>query len=95
MMGTISSAYQDVLMRLQNAVAGRVKTPGYMPWAKYRAFRTEVREESDPFRFVDGELVEMLLNFDDEVMEDICKEIGSSWGVEEVRAMVEGLRRLH
>ena len=95
MMGTISQAYQDLLMRLQNSIAGRVRAPGYMPWAKYRAFKTEVREENDPFRLVDGELVEMLLGFSDDVLEEVCKEIGSTVGLEELRALVEGLRRLH
>lgn len=95
MMGTISPAYQDVLMRLQNAIAGRVQAPGYMPWAKYRAFRTEVRESDEPYRFVDGELVEMSLDLDDVTLGDICKEIGGTIGAEEVKDMVEGLRRLH
>lgn len=95
MMGTISTAYQDVLMRLQNAVAGRIQAPGYMPWAKYRAFKTEVREADEAYRFVDGELLETVLGLDDSVLEDICKEIGGIASVEEVKAMVEGLRRLH
>ena len=95
LMGSISPAYQDLLMRLQNAVAGRVVAPGYMPWAKYRAFKTEVREGDEPYRFVDGELIEMVLGFDDVVLKDICQELGSGLGTEELRAMVEGLRRLH
>ena len=95
MMGSISPSYQDLLMRLQNAVAARIESPGYMPWAKYRAFKTEVREGDEPYRFVDGELVEMVLGLDDGMMEDVCKELGSGVGVEEIRAMAEGLRRLH
>ena len=95
LMGSISPAYQDLLMRLQNAVAGRVVAPGYMPWAKYRAFKTEVREGDEPYRFVDGELIEMVLGFDDVVLKDICQELGSGVEMGEVRAMVEGLRRLH
>jgi len=95
MMGTISPAYQDVLMRLQNAVAGRVQAPGYMPWAKYRAFRTESREGDEPYRFVDGELIETVLSLGEMVLEDICKEIGGGVSVEEIKGMVEGLRRLH
>jgi DNA damage-binding protein 1 len=95
MLGSISSSFQDLLMRLQNAVAGRIEAPGYMPWAKYRAFKSEVREADEPYRFVDGELVEMVLGLDDLVVEDICKELGAGSTVEDLRAMVEGLRRLH
>ena len=95
MLGNISPAYQDLLMRLQNAVAGRIEAPGYMPWAKYRAFKTEVREADEPYRFVDGELLEMVLGIDNPVLEDICTELGGGLHVEELRAMVEGLRRLH
>lgn len=95
MLGSISSSYQDLLMRLQNAVAGRIEAPGYMPWAKYRALKTEVREADEPYRFVDGELLEMVLDLDNTVLEDICKEMGPTVGTEEVRAMVEGLRGLH
>jgi DNA damage-binding protein 1 len=95
MLGSISPAYQDLLMRLQNAVAGRIEAPGYMPWAKYRAFKTEVREADEPYRFVDGELIEMVLGLDNVVLQDVCKELGAGVGTEDLRAMVEGLRRLH
>ena len=95
MVGSISPAYQDLLMRLQNAVAGRIEAPGYMPWAKYRAFKTEIREADEPYRFVDGELIEMVLGLDDVVLGDVCKELGACVDVDELRAMVEGLRRLH
>ena len=99
MMGTIGSAYQDTLMKLQSAVANRVQAPGYMPWTKFRAFKTEVREAEEPYRFVDGELVEQVLGFDDAVLEEVVAEVneGVSQGmsVEECRVLVEGLRRLH
>ena len=95
MMGSISPTYQDLLMRLQNAVASRIQAPGYMPWPKYRAFKTEVREGDEPYRFVDGELIEMILSIDEMVLEDVCKELGSGVGVEELRGMAEGLRRLY
>jgi len=95
MMGSILPAYQDLLMRLQNAIAGRVEAPGYMPWTKYRAIKTEVREGDEPYRFVDGELIEMVLGLDDVVLEDVSKELGVGLATDELRAMVEGLRRLH
>ena len=95
MLGSISPAYQDLLMRLQNAVAGRTEAPGYMPWAKYRAFKTEVREADEPYRLVDGEMIEMILGLDNDVLHDVCKELGANVEVEELTTMVEGLRRLH
>lgn len=95
MLGTISAEYQDVLMRLQQAVSMRMKGLGYMPWAKYRAFKNEVREADEPFRFVDGELVEAFLSFSQENMEDVVAELGAGLNLETVRGMVEGLKRLH
>ena len=95
MLGTISSDYQDLLMRLQQAIAARTKGLGYMPWAKYRAFKNEVREADEPFRFVDGELVEGFLNLSPEDMAGLVGELGSGMDVERVKGMVEGLKRLH
>ncbi|KAL9109514.1 MAG: hypothetical protein Q9227_005849 [Pyrenula ochraceoflavens] len=101
----IASSFQDILMRLQAAVAPRVQAPGYMPWAKYRAFKTAVREAEEPFRFVDGELVERLLDLDERGKKEVCEELKIGVGeekwaemggsVERIVSMVEGLRRLH
>jgi DNA damage-binding protein 1 len=66
-----------------------------MPWTKYRAFKTEVREADEPYRLVDGEMIEMVLGLDNDVLHDVCKELGANVEVEELTAMVEGLRRLH
>ncbi len=95
MLGTISAEYQDLLMRLQQAVSVRTKGLGYMPWAKYRAFKNEVREADEPFRFVDGELVEGFLNFSQENMEGVVAELGAGLHLETIKGMVEGLKRLH
>lgn len=97
MFGTIDSDHQDLLMRLQQAVAARTKGLGYMPWAKYRAFKSEVREADEPFRFVDGELVEGFLNFSQEDMAEVVAELGMGVNVdaEGLKAMVEALKRLH
>jgi DNA damage-binding protein 1 len=95
MLGTIHAEHQDLLMRLQQAVSARTKGLGYMPWAKYRAFKTEVREADEPFRFVDGELVEGFLDFTPEEMEELVQELGEGLEVETVKAMVEALKRLH
>lgn len=105
MLGAINPAYIDALLRLQTALATRVQAPGYMPWARYRAWKTEVRESDEPFRFVDGEMVESgLLKLSNEELESVMREHGlmdkaSDGGlelsVEEVKAWGEQLRRLY
>lgn len=95
MLGTINAEHQDLLMRLQQAIASRTKGLGYMPWARYRAFKNEVREADEPFRFVDGELVEGFLNFSAEDMAEVVGELGSNVDLERVKGMVEALKRLH
>lgn len=84
---------QDFLMRLQDNIADLVQSPGGIPFAKYRAFRNSVRETDGPFRFVDGDLVERFLDCKADVQERVVAGLGSS--VEDTRAMVEALRRLH
>ncbi|KAL9610807.1 MAG: hypothetical protein Q9167_004507 [Letrouitia subvulpina] len=89
---------QNLLMRLQQAIAARVQSPGLVPFNRYRAFKSSVREEEEPFRFVDGELVEKFVDCPAIVQEKICEDMvseGMNAEVEEVRELVEGLRRLH
>jgi len=105
MLGALNPAYTDSLIRLQTALSTRVLAPGYMPWAKYRAWKTEVREAEEPFRFVDGEMVEQgLLNLPDNILEDVLRESGLGTAPEEgglglsvkqVRLWGEDLRRLY
>jgi DNA damage-binding protein 1 len=64
-----------------------------MDFAKFRAFKNTVREEDEPMRFVDGELVERFLDCSEEVQNKAVEGLGVD--VEEVRGLVEGLRRLH
>jgi DNA damage-binding protein 1 len=91
--GLISPTHQNLLMTLQSNLGALVETPGDMIFAKFRAFKNTVREEEEPMRFVDGELVERFLD----VSEDIQREAIAGLGVEleEVKGMIEGLRRLH
>ncbi|KIX00016.1 uncharacterized protein Z518_10943 [Rhinocladiella mackenziei CBS 650.93] len=101
MLATINPAYVNVLLLLQSALASRVQAPGYMPWTKFRAWKTEVLEKDEPFRVVDGEMVEQgLLALDDKELEVVLKEGGLmeealNVTVEEVRAWGEELRRLY
>lgn len=91
----IAPSKQDLLMRLQQAIALRVQSPGNVPFNTYRAFKNSVREAEEPFRFVDGDLIERFLDCGAGVQESICEELGGKVNAEEVRAMVEGLRRIH
>jgi len=80
-------------MTLQTNLAEIVQTPGDMPFAKYRAFKNQVREAEEPFRFVDGELIERFLDLDESVQSKVVEGLGVD--VENIRGLVEGLRRLH
>jgi DNA damage-binding protein 1 len=89
----INPDYQDFLMRLQATMASRVDSLGDIPFTDYRAFRTMTRQATEPYRFVDGELIERFLTCEPAVQKEIVDIVGSS--LEEVRAIVETLRRLH
>jgi hypothetical protein len=74
-------------------MAELVQSPGHLPFDKYRAFKNVDREGDEPFRFVDGELVERFLDVSESLQEEICNGLGPS--VEDIRNMVEELKRLH
>ena len=97
--GLIGPAYLDLLMRLQTALAPLVESLGDVPFRSFRAFKNQVREEEEPERFVDGELVEGFLDLPSSVQEKVVEELGdvavAKGGVEGVRELVESLRRLH
>lgn len=86
-------------MRLQSNMGAMVRSPGDVPFSSYRAFKNSVREAEEPFRFVDGELIEQFLDCSMDIQEQMCKGLrtgaGTDVDVEEIRAMVEGLRRMH
>ena len=64
-----------------------------MPFNKFRAFKNMVREAEEPYRFVDGELIEKFLQCPTHLQEEIVKGLGV--GIEDITIMVEALRRLH
>lgn len=51
------------------------------------------REATEPFRFVDGELIERFLDVDESAQIEICKGLGPH--IEDIRGLVEELKRLH
>jgi DNA damage-binding protein 1 len=80
-------------MRLQEKMSGIIRALGDIDFNTYRSFRNPRRETEEPYRFVDGELIERFLDVGEEVQEEICKGLGMS--SEDVRSLVEELRRLH
>lgn len=93
----IAPGKQDLLIRMQGKMAECVKSPGNVPFGKFRGFRNQVRDAGDtgPNRFVDGELIERFLDCPEEVQREIIKDLPGGMDLEEVRGMVEALRRIH
>ncbi|PKY09307.1 hypothetical protein P168DRAFT_263686 [Aspergillus campestris IBT 28561] len=90
----INPEHQDFLMRLQATMANRLTSLGDMPFNEYRGFHTMTREAKEPYRFVDGELIERFLTCEAALQEDIVSSVGAG-DVDEVKGLIEGLRRLH
>ena len=80
-------------MTLQSNLAELVRAPGDIPFSKYRAYKSQVRESDEPYRFVDGDLIERFLDESEDVQNKAVEGLGVD--VESVRGMVETLRRLH
>jgi DNA damage-binding protein 1 len=93
MFGTIAPHAQDLLLRFQAKLSDVVKTAGNIDFGAYRAFRNAEREGDGPFRFLDGELLEKFLDVDEATQKAICHGLGPT--VEDMRNMVEELRRMH
>ncbi|KAH8205593.1 hypothetical protein TruAng_000299 [Truncatella angustata] len=91
--GTISSRYQDLLIRFQANLVRVIKTIGDIQFDTYRSFRNEQREGAGPFRFIDGELLERFIDMDENVQEEVCSGLGPD--IETMRNLVEELKRLH
>ena len=95
----IASTHRDLLMRLQAALAPMVGSLGDVPFNSFRAFKNQVREAEEPYRFVDGELIEGFLGLKEDLQESIVGGLGDigvqAGGLEGIRELVESLRRLH
>ena len=88
----ISPKKQDLLMRLQTSIAENVESPGHMSFARFRAFKNAMRDADEPWRFVDGDLIERFLDCTEELQKTIVA--GLDMDVDAVRTMVEQLKRL-
>lgn len=97
--GLINDKYLDLLMRLQEALAPHIDSLGHVPFAQFRAYKTQVRESAEPFRFVDGEMVEAFLEMAPSLQQSVVDALGplaeKHGGVSGVCDLVDSLRRLH
>ena len=77
---------------LQDVIDGENSgSAGFNAW---RSFRNDARQSVEgPYRFIDGEFVEGFLALDEEKQEAVCEGLGPT--AEDMRNMVEELRRLH
>ncbi|KAL3458134.1 mono-functional DNA-alkylating methyl methanesulfonate N-term-domain-containing protein [Aspergillus heterothallicus] len=90
---SINPNHQDFLMRLQATMASRVDSLGGISFNEFRSLRTMTRQANEPYRFVDGELIERFLGCEPKVQMEIADMVGKS--AEGVKLMIESLRRLH
>jgi DNA damage-binding protein 1 len=89
---------RNFLLTIQQNIANRVESPGDISFNDYRAFKTDVRTSREPYRVVDGELVERFLNLSDDVQKVAIEGVsldGKQVTVEQTRSIIETLRRLH
>ena len=88
----------NLLMNLQANMVAHLVSPGNIDFNKYRAYRSQVREEDETKRFVDGELIERYLDSTIAEQEIYVKDLindGRQVTVKEVKEIVENLKRLH
>ncbi|RVD84441.1 uncharacterized protein DFL_006190 [Arthrobotrys flagrans] len=101
MLGLIHPDYFDILMKCQVNMAKVVKGIGDLDFNKYRAYNTKGIQPDEPFRFVDGELVEKFLDLDEEAMKMVIDGASDDENsriectVGEMKNIVEALKRLH
>lgn len=68
-------------------------TLGDLNFNTYRAFKNQERETEEPYRFIDGELIERFLDLREQ--EQVALLQGKGLRAEDVRGWVEELRRGH
>lgn len=87
-------------MQLQSNMAKVISGVGDLDFNKFRAYWSPNRSSEEPFRFVDGDFVERFLELADRDAERVVDGVGKktdglSKGVDEIRSLVESLKRLH
>ena len=86
-------------MKFQTNLSRVVKTVANLDFNRFRAFQSKGKPASEPFRFVDGDLIERFLDLSPEDMEKVIKGDKESdrldRTVEELKNTVEVLKRMH
>ncbi|KAL7275659.1 hypothetical protein RUND412_001392 [Rhizina undulata] len=100
LLGKICEDKLDVLMKLQQNLNRVVKGVGNLDLNRFRAFSGCGKINDEPFRFVDGDFIEKYLLLPDDIAQQVVegggKEVeGLGLSIEEVRTLVEDLKRLH
>ena len=80
-------------MTFQSQLAALVDAPGKLSFEKFRAFKNLIWEADEPYRFVDGELVERYLSCSSEVQNEAIEGLGVT--VDDMKTLIERLRRMH
>lgn len=88
---------QTLLFDLQTLLAERIPSLGGIAFNSFRAFKNQIRQAEEPFRFVDGELIEKFLNLDENAGKEVVGKLSLNpvkWDYEGVKLVVERLKRL-
>ena len=80
-------------MQLQSNLSEHVQSPGGADFNAYRAYKSQVRREAAPQRFVDGELVERFLELPEHLKDEVAT--GTGMDAEGLTSLIEGLQALH
>lgn len=80
-------------MTLQTRMVEHTQDIGRINFNSWRSFRNQSREATEPFRFIDGEMVERFLDLDEQAQASVAEGLGPS--VEDMRSIIEELRRMH
>lgn len=80
-------------MTFQSRMEECVLALGNVEFKLWRSFRNDNRESEGPYRFIDGEMIERFLDMGEEQQELVCDGLGPT--VEDMRNMIEELRRMH
>lgn len=100
LLGEIAGPRLNLMMQLQTNLAQVIKGTGDLDFNRWRAFSTPQRVSEEPFRFVDGDFVERFLELPQNVAESVVDGLGRNAdalgvSVDELRGILEGLKRLH
>jgi len=100
LLGMINEKHTQLLLQLQTNLAKVVRSVGGLQYNRWRAFSSPTRVQGEPYRCVDGDFIQRFLELPDEEAVKVVQGVDSEvfalgMGVEEVRAIVEGLKTLH